>query len=156
MDTNALDINQASVLNGLIEVLKDGVLDFNDAAGDAHDPELKRVFNTLAEEYAHRSQELQLAALDLGIHAEADGTMAGAMRRSSAYLKAHLGRLSDDDILAECERAEDAANMRFSEALTSNLPAEVRTLIGRQHAEIVGDRDRIKMLKAGYAARGTH
>ncbi len=141
------------VLNELIETSKDGEKGFALAAKDAND--------------ALRSpQSLRKASARAGCSAGASGTGArtrgnpddsgsvkGAVHRGWVSLKAATTSRDAKAVLEECERGEDYAKAKYSEALEHDLPQNVRTLIERQYRGVVENHDRVRELRNQYRSQ---
>jgi uncharacterized protein (TIGR02284 family) len=69
------------------------------------------------------------------------------MHRVWTNLKAAVTGGDDKAILIECERGEDAAKAAYQEALKSDLPADVQTLVQRQYKGVMENHDLIKRLR---------
>lgn len=140
------------VLNDLVETSKDGERGFRKAAEDAHDAQLKTLFVDRADDCASGARELQDVVLKLGGKPESGGSVGGALRRGWVDVKSAVGGRSDHAILADCEKGEDVAKKQYSDALESELPADVRTVVERQFQGVLQTHDRIRDLRDQYAA----
>lgn len=140
------------VLNDLVETSKDGERGFRKAAEDAHDAQLKTLFVDRADDCANGARELQDVVLKLGGKPESGGSVGGALRRGWVDVKSAVGGRSDHAILADCEKGEDVAKKQYSDALESELPADVRTVVERQFQGVLQTHDRIRDLRDQYAA----
>jgi uncharacterized protein (TIGR02284 family) len=137
-----------SVINDLIETLKDGQEGFKQAAEGVKDPQLKSVFDQYSRQRSRFAAELQNQAQALGeSEPETSSSAAGALHRAWINLKSAVSRGDDHAILAECERGEDSAVEEYKKALDSNLSSSVREIVSRQYAEIKKALDHIKTLR---------
>ena len=59
--------------------------------------------------------------------------------------------MDEHAILDECERGEDAAKRAYEEALQDDLPADVRTLIGKQYREVKMNHDSVRAMRNAMA-----
>jgi uncharacterized protein (TIGR02284 family) len=145
----AIQKENISTINDLIETLKDGQEGFRQAAEAVEDPELKSLFNEYSLQRAHFAGELQSEAMGLGESKPEDSSSAaGAMHRAWIGLKGAISKHDDHAILAECERGEDSAMKEYEEALEEkNLIGPVRDIVSRQYAEVQRAHDRIKELR---------
>ena len=66
-----------------------------------------------------------------------------AIRKAAEH---HQGRQRD-----ECERGEDAAKRAYEEALQQDLPADVRTMIGKQYREVKMNHDSVRDMRNAMA-----
>ncbi|WJF89134.1 PA2169 family four-helix-bundle protein [Paraburkholderia bonniea] len=149
-----MSTNVVTVLNDLVETSKDGEKGFRKAAEEAHDAQLKTLFQGCAEDCMRGARELQDAVQHLGGKPESGGSISGALHRGWADVKAAVTGRSDHDILAECEKGEDVAKKHYREALEKDLPSDVRTLVDRQFQGVLQQHDRIRDLRDQYAAAG--
>jgi len=145
--------NVASVLNDPVETSKDGEQGFSTAADDAKDPELKTTFRRHAQECARSAAELQTLVSRLGDKPEEHGSVAGAVHRGWVNLKSSVTPRTDLAILEECERGEDVAKARYSNALEKTLPPDIRQVVERQYAGVVRNHNEIRDLRDQYRAR---
>lgn len=137
-----------SVVDDLIETLKDGQQGFKQAAEGVKDPELKSLFNEYSRQRARFAMELQSEAQSLGkSEPETSGSTAGALHRGWIDLKSAVTRGDDHAILAECERGEDSAVEEYKKALNDGLSASLHEILSRQYSDIREAHDRIKNLR---------
>ena len=137
-----------TLLNDLIETLKDGQEGFKQAAEGVKAPQLKSLFNGYSSQRSQFATELQSQAHSLGrSQPEESGSATGALHRAWINLKAAITSGDDHAILAECERGEDSAVEQYEKALNDNLPAPLQEIVSRQYSEIKNAHDRIKNLR---------
>lgn len=136
----ATDINSTKdavgVLNNLIETNKDGEEGFRLAAEKAKDSSLKSLFTKYSTQRAANGQELQSLVSQLGEKPATSGHAAATLHRGWINLKEALSSDSDKSIIFECESGEDAAMKAYKEALASNLPTTVASVVERQFTGI--------------------
>ncbi len=138
----------ADVVEGLIQVCRDGQAGYRDAAEHAKDPELKRLLAEVSLERAKFARDLENEALRWG---DADvartDTMLGAVHRGWANLKANLGG-GDDAILSSLVSGDEYARKHYDEAIRSDdTPVEICGILRNQAQAIVGTLDRIRSLR---------
>jgi uncharacterized protein (TIGR02284 family) len=137
-----------SVLDELIETLKDGQEGFKQAADAVKDPQLKSLFSQYSQQRARFASELQRQVRTLGEpEPETDSSTAGALHRGWINLKSAVTGGNDHAILAECERGEDSAVEEYEKAINDGLSAPVREIVSRQYEEIKKAHDHIKNLR---------
>jgi uncharacterized protein (TIGR02284 family) len=141
-----------SVLNELISTSKDGEQGFRKASEDASDAQLKQILLSCSQNCAQGARELQDAVQRLGGKPETGGTVAGALHRGWAGVKAAVTHPDDHAVLAECEKGEDVAKKHYRDALDKELPADIRALVETQYQGVVQNHDRIRDLRDQYAA----
>jgi len=79
---------------------------------------------------------------------EIDGDVAEAVGRAFTRVIGTLSGKSDQAMLDECERGEDAALERYRAALKdSDLPSDVMTLIQHQYEGVKRNHDQIRTLR---------
>jgi uncharacterized protein (TIGR02284 family) len=151
-----------STLNQLIETLKDGEQGFRDSADKLKHGEYAATFRAIASERASYASELQAEVARLGGKPETSGSASGAMHRGWIGLKAALTGNDDHAILAEAERGEDNAVKNYRDALSKDLPTDIRAVIQRQyqtveqrHAEVRTMRDAAKTGNVASSSMGS-
>jgi uncharacterized protein (TIGR02284 family) len=125
------------VINHLIETCRDTERGFRMAAEHVTDPEMKRLFNRLAEQRHEFAEELLPHAHRLGGTAETDGTGIAAVHRTWMQLRARLGADPERAVLTETARGERYAQAAYEEAVQAVLPPEARELV---EAQVLGVR----------------
>lgn len=140
-----------SMLEELLATVENGRRGFAEAAdkldADRH-PALAADMRDLAEQRLRMSNELKALAASEGPPIEAGaGTVAGAMHRTLMGLR---DALTGDDpyaVLAAAEQGEDHAVSEFEKALAEELPMTVRTVVQRQHEEVLTAHERVRALR---------
>ncbi|TDU63210.1 uncharacterized protein (TIGR02284 family) [Prosthecobacter fusiformis] len=143
-----------STLNNLIETLKDGQEGFRAASEDVESSDLKTLFSKYSLQRSRFAGELQEVVISLGDHDPADsGSVSGAVHRGWLNLKAALMSKDEHAVLAECERGEDVAVAAYSKVLEdTDLPANVRSIVQKQAAEVKSAHDNVRNLRDTLAA----
>jgi uncharacterized protein (TIGR02284 family) len=137
-----------SLLNDLIETLKDGQEGFKRAAEAVKDRQLKSLFSEYSQQRSLFASALQNEVRSLGqTKPEASSTAAGALHRGWINLKSALSGGDDHAILAECERGEDSAVEEYKKALDDDLSPSLYELVSRQYSDIKAAHDRIRNLR---------
>lgn len=140
METN----DTVSILNGLIETCRDGQNGFQEASTNLKRTELKTLFAEASTERAKFVGELQREVRVLGSDPENSGSVAGALHRAWIDIKGSFTGKDDGSILNECERGEDSAVAAYKDALTNDLPANLRALVETQSTAVQAMHDRIR------------
>ncbi len=150
-----------STLNHLIETLKDGEQGFRDSADKLKYSDYAATFRAIASERASFASELQAEVARLGGKPETSGSTAGAVHRGWIGLKAALSGNDDHAILAEAERGEDGAVKAYRDALSKDLPTDIRKVVERQyqtveqrHVEVRAMRDAAKTGRVASSGSG--
>jgi len=125
-----------STLNDLIETCKDSQEGFHAAAEKLKDPEIHTLFLQCYLQRAEFAGELQAEVTRTGGDPATSGSTLGAIHRGWIGLKTALAADTDLAILDEAERGEEAALIRYIEALRKDLPSDLKAIVFRQHHEI--------------------
>jgi len=137
-----------SIIDDLIETLKDGQEGFKQAANSVKDPQLKSIFSEYSRQRSRFATELQRHVQNLGEpEPETSGSAAGALHRGWINLKSAVSKGDDYAVLAECERGEDSAVEEYTKAIKDGLSQPVREVVSRQYDEIKKAHDHIKNLR---------
>ena len=137
-----------TVLNNLIETLKDGQEGFKQAAESVRNPALKALFSDYSQQRSCFAAALQSEAHSHGeTEPETSSSATGALHRGWINLKSVITGGDKHAILAECERGEDSAVEEYKKALDDGLSPTAQELVLRQFAEIKAAHDRIKSLR---------
>jgi uncharacterized protein (TIGR02284 family) len=147
------DRTELGVLNHLLEICRDGAHGFAFVAQQAAAPDVRDLFQTLAEERERLADELIPHVHRLGGQALTEGTTAGALHRAWTLLKNNVSRHHDAALLAEAERGERLAMRAYQEALAGMLPPTVTDLVAGQYAIITRAHERIVAIDQARAAR---
>lgn len=134
-------------LNDLLETARDGELGFREAAEHAKTPDLSALFGRRAETSREAAAELQEQIQRLGGKVDEGGTVTGAAHRVWVHIRGLFGGASDETMLNECERGEDAAVARYRKALKQNLPSDIHAMVQRQFETAQRNHDMIKSLR---------
>ena len=125
-----------STLNELIQTCRDGEEGFRAAAGGVRNPGLRELFNDYSQQRAGFAGQLQDEVRRMGGEPAEAGSVTGSLHRGWMGLKAALSGEDEAAVLDECERGEDAALAAYKAALGVDMPAGVRSMVGRQFAEV--------------------
>lgn len=135
------------VLHSVIEVLHDGHEGMMDLGKHLKNEATKQFFLKESQVRSEYAAELENELHRLGEHdVKAAGTASGAMHRTWADIKAHLGG-GDHTLLATAEQGEDAAKKAYEQALKEKLPGDVRDMLLTQQKHVVEAHDRVKSLR---------
>ena len=89
------------------------------------------------------------------VEPDTDGTTSGSLHRGWVALRGSLAGYTDQAMLDECERGEDAALARYRAALREGtLPEPLRALVARQQLGVQANHDQIKRLRDSVRANG--
>ena len=139
---------ETTVLNDLIETLKDGQEGFKQAAEGVSNSQLKSLFRDYSQQRSRFATALQSEAKRHGeTDPETSSSATGALHRGWINLKSAITGGDEHAILAECERGEDSAVEQYKKALEDGLTPAAQELVSRQFAEIKAAHDRIRSLR---------
>jgi uncharacterized protein (TIGR02284 family) len=136
-----------STLNHLIAIAKDGVNGMSSAAEQANNPTLKSKLSSLSQERSRVANELQSVVQRLGGSPDDSGTTLGAMHRAYMSVKDKVTGTSDQALLDECERGEDVAVREFQQALSKDLPADIKQTVQNLFTQVKSSHDQVKSLR---------
>jgi uncharacterized protein (TIGR02284 family) len=135
-------------LNDLIETCKDGEYGFTACAKHVSSDALRQLFSQRAGDCRRAAQELQTEVVRYGGEPELEGSATGALHRGWVAVRGSLTGYSDQAMLDECERGEDAALARYRAAMRDpGLPEPLRAMIARQQLGVQTNHDQIKRLR---------
>lgn len=148
----ALDNDEViATLNNLVEICKDGQNGFRTAAEGIKNSELTTLFNTYSQQRAQFAAELQSEVRRLGGEAEETGSAAAAVHRGWINIKSAVTGEDEAAVISECERGEDSAVEAYEEALETDLPNDVKTIVSSQFSQVKEAHDRIRSLERANA-----
>jgi uncharacterized protein (TIGR02284 family) len=136
-----------STLNNLIETLKDGEQGFRDSADKLRNSDYAASFRLIGSERSAAASELQSEVARLGGKPETSGSASGAMHRGWIGLKAALTGNDDRAILEEAERGEDNAVKNYRDALSKDLPTDIRNIVERQYQQVQERHNEVRALR---------
>ena len=143
-----------TLLNNLIEALKDGQEGFKQAAEGVSNPQLKSLFRDYSQQRSRFATALQSEVRRYGeTKPETTSSATGALHRGWINLKSAITGGDEHAILAECERGEDSAVEEYKKALEDGLSPSAQDVVSRQFAEIKAAHDRIKSLRDAAKAK---
>jgi uncharacterized protein (TIGR02284 family) len=83
----------------------------------------------------------------LGGKPETSGSASGAMHRGWIGLKAALTGNDDRAILEEAERGEDNAVKNYRDALSKDLPTDIRNIVERQYRQVQERHNEVRAIR---------
>lgn len=132
-----------SVLNGLIEICRDGNQGYQEAAENIEGAQIKSFCLEQSRTRAQFLGELQQEVRSLGGEPDNVGSTAAAIHRAWIDVKSALGG-GDGAIVAACETGEDFAVKEYEGALQKQLPANLRAVIERQYQSVKQAHDQVR------------
>lgn len=134
------------LLQELIQTCKDGETGYAHAAGVVDDVKLKAYFSEESLERARFVQDLKNEAQRLGEAPDTSPSVAGTLHRVWFEAKADVG-LGDQSVLNSVEQGEDSAKKAYVQALSRDLPPELREIIKIQNKSVVAAHDYVRDLR---------
>lgn len=144
--------NEATVeiLNDLIEINNDRMEGYDRAIKEstAENGDLKQLFEHMILESHEYKMALSTEVLVLKGETASGTTTKGKIYRTWMDVRAVFTGHDRYNILANCERGEDAAQAAYKSALADeNLPKYLHDMVAEQQAKLKFDHDKIKMLR---------
>ena len=78
---------------------------------------------------------------------ERRGSVSGSVHRAWVNIKSTITGMDEAAVLAECERGEEVARKAYEDALSKDLPADVRSMIERQYQGVRQHQDRVRQVR---------
>jgi uncharacterized protein (TIGR02284 family) len=133
-----------AALKSVINILEDGQKGMAEIGEHLKDDALKRYFLAESLKRANFRGELENELHRHGVHdIHESGTVAGALHRAWAGLKARLGA-GDHALLETAEEGEDQAKSVYKDALEQDLPLPIRQLLTEQQTHILLSHDYVR------------
>lgn len=139
-------------LNDLLESCRDGEYGFRECAEHSRAEDIKVLLHRHSGECRAAGLELQTLIRQLGGKPDEGGSVSGALHRGWVSVRATLSAYSDQAMLNECERGEDAAVARYRKALKQNLPQAIKSVVERQAQGAQRNHDQVKALRDALKA----
>ena len=136
-----------SVLNGLVDISRDGAAGFRTCPDDTDDATLKIYFQNRAQSCDEAVRILSAEVRRYGGDPDKSGSAVGTLHRVWVDLKTMLSNNDSVAVLEECERGEAAALMAYENALREELPGELRALLDHQYEGAKRNHDRVRQLR---------
>lgn len=132
------------VLNDFLESMRDAEFGFQTCADEVAAANLQQLFYHRAEQCHQAADELVQLIWRFG---GTPGEGGVVKHRGWIPIGGTMGADSDLSMLEECERREDAALARYSQALMQSLPHEVQSFVERQVQAARRNHDRVRALR---------
>jgi uncharacterized protein (TIGR02284 family) len=139
------------LLNGLIEICRDGEEGYRAAAESVKNPDLRALFSSLSHQRQQFARDLAWMIRDLGAPVEQSRMVAGAIPRGWARLKFVPTSGDEESLLAECEQGEDSAVAKYREALgDEKLPARIHDVLRLQLMGVEGAHRHLREVRENF------
>ena len=139
-----------TLLNELVETLKDGQKGYADAMTEVKDEHLKDLFKKYAAQRASYITEIedQMFKLDLKPDTNEGRSITGTIHQAWLDLKSAVTGHDKKAILSECERGEDVAKKAYEVAnKAQDLPSALKAVLEKQAQGINAAHDEIRSLR---------
>lgn len=137
----------ATLLNGLVEISRDGTEGFKTCANNASDLALKAYFQDCAQSCEEAVRVLSLEVMHYGGNPDMSGTAAGGLHRTWINLKTALTEKDNLAVLEECEMGEAAALLAYENVLRQEIPDGLRNLLERLYEGVKKNHERVRQLR---------
>ncbi len=134
-------------LNNLTITCRDGEIGYGTAAEKVKTPALKELFEQYARQRRLFATELSGLVRDLGGQPTDHASFTGTLQRGWLNIKTLVVGTDECDLIAECEHAEDIALRTYEEALKSNPPLNVQSVLLRQLDQVKEAHTRVHALE---------
>ncbi|GGQ98818.1 PA2169 family four-helix-bundle protein [Deinococcus ruber] len=134
-------------LRKLSGTLRDGEKGFSEAAENAKDSSLKSMFSELSSQRASMASQLEPLVTQYGETPREGGSVGAALHRTWLNVRDAITGRDDAAVVAEAERGEDVAKGNYEEVLKEELPADVRSMVEAQYAQVKASHDKVRDLK---------
>ncbi len=138
-------------LNDLIQINNDRIEGYQkaiDELKDGEDGDLKTLFSSMIDQSEQFKVELKDQVASYGGDPSTSTTARGKIYRAWMDVRAAFTGGDRYNVLASCERGEDAAKNAYKNALQDDdITAQARDLISRQAQSQLQSHDRIKAMR---------
>jgi len=145
-------MKNASTVKEIVQIARDGLEFYQDAATEVKSERLKAVFSRMAN---HKRQLITALSTNLALNDEevpTDGTMAGSIRKGYAEVRTMLGANEDKTYVTQLEETEDRLLHHFEDALKDCDDVGVKTLLQQHSPQVRACHDEMRALKQQHAA----
>ncbi|WP_295695460.1 PA2169 family four-helix-bundle protein [Lapillicoccus sp.] len=139
-----------STAKDLVQTLKDGQKGYSASAeklADGERPEWAETMRRFEQQRAKFAQEIVAMGHEYGDDVDASGSALATVHRGWLTLKDALTGDKPSGVLDAAVQGEDHTVSEYEKALKEDLSDGFRTVVQRQHAEIVAARDEVKGLQ---------
>ncbi|SFE12916.1 PA2169 family four-helix-bundle protein [Nitrosomonas sp. Nm166] len=141
------NVEIATLLNGLVEISRDGAEGFKACADNASDQDLKMYFQDRAQSCEEAINTLSVEVIYYGGNPDTSGTTTGTLHRTWINIKTALTKKDNLAVLEECEMGEAAAVMAYENALRQEIPDNLRALLERLYEGVKRNHERVRQLR---------
>ncbi len=136
-----------TLLNELVETLKEGEKGYAEALTDVEDADLKATFKEFALQRSGYINEIEDQMLKLNLNPDESTSVTSKVHRAFINLKGLVTGKDRAAILNECERGEEYAVKAYQTALKAEgLPSALQGVIEKQYQGVQAALTKIKSL----------
>ena len=140
-------IEIASLLNELVDISRDSVDGFKTCADNVADQDLKMFFLDCVQSCEEAVTTLSVEVIHYGGRPDTEGTTTGALHRTWINIKTALTKKDNLAVLEECEMGEAVAVRVYEDALTQEIPDNLRSLLARLYEGVKRNHERVRQLR---------
>ena len=139
-------------LYDMIHVLVDGKTFYQEAAGKVTRPDLKRLFEQMAQTKAAIANDIKNKVVLAGGEPLEEGSATGGLRKAWAELRTKLSHDREAEYVTQLEEFEDRILESFREAVVDSKDPEVRAVAQKYMPEVTRDHNEMRALKQSFKA----
>src|SRR5437764_13579229 len=124
------------ILNDLIATCRDSEEGFGKAAKGVHADNLRNRFTGISLERGQFADELAEHVRRLGGEPAESGHQSGIQHRGWRELETSIRPKSDPQFLVDCQNGEENTLRHYEQALTHELPVQVRPVVERHRLAV--------------------
>jgi uncharacterized protein (TIGR02284 family) len=142
------DNETVGLLNDLIRINNDRIEGYERATEDTDDPQLKTMFQSMAQESRKFKNELLTEVIKLEGKPEEGTTTSGKVFRTWMDFKSAVAGKDRKAILSSCEFGEDSAKETYQKVMESDKLVEpYRSIVTSQYATLKQSHDKVKAMR---------
>jgi uncharacterized protein (TIGR02284 family) len=139
-------------LYDMIHVLVDGKTFYQEAAAKVTRPDLKRLFEQMAQTKAAIANDIKNKVVLAGGEPLEEGSATGGLRKAWAELRTKLSHDREAEYVTQLEEFEDRILESFREAVVDSKDPEVRAVAQKYMPEVTRDHNEMRALKQSFKA----
>lgn len=131
-----------TILNDLIQSLKDAEIGFSEASKDVREEEYNKLFRDYSKRMGEFASALREQVKKVGGKPSDAGTMTGQVHRTWIHIRSMLNLHHAGPVLLESGKVEESLLHHYEKAV-EELPADQKETVENQFVELIEIRDRI-------------
>jgi uncharacterized protein (TIGR02284 family) len=128
----SIEKNIKTDVNDVLEDLINSRNGYKECAAEVADTRMKQLFQRLANQRESMIQELKTRIQFSGVEPTDSGSMTAAAHRTFIDIKSMLTGGDTDAIVNEVKRGEHHTLEQFKDALSEDIPADLKQLLSQQ------------------------